>query len=1004
MSKNLTRKGFAFGAGLALVATGFAGAPAFAATSLVTVADLGAEANTLVGATNEINLRTNLSADLGVSGNDASLKYRILNPSGATLTIKAGNNGAGGTISNGDNNGSFWDTALAANIASATPSSTDFVVTPAGFAADESGAAAEDNILQIAVAATTADVSITVQAWIDSASPAANRLDAGLEDVAKEVTVNFYKASSVTWTTVLDKPASTDTSISGSVTTSPYINGNYITAPSIRFTRQGSTATIDSGAATWSNTTKSWTDSVTLDAANNWAGMPNVYQIDTIDFDGTDVTVKTQSASNVATGDVVTINAAANTADATASAATTAVDGDEFKETNATANAAAAADAGYVVVLKKILKSVEATKTVATYETESAHGLRSGDFVTIDADANGFDRSTRVSVASVPTTTTFTVALATAADAAVANAADAGLVTYDSFLKAAVGTYTAQAYWDSALRGAAAESGTIAVASDTMKVSTSASATVQGVSTVGAAGTIYAKTGVLSVPVTLTVLDDEGDAVGAGHPVNVGTVTPTGPVKVNGRGVSGETLLTDAKGQVTLTVTSSTGTAGHSVVVEATAENIATAGFTLTWADATVGLIDLATTAGQLSDNTTYNRVVAEDGNYTLSFLAADQFFTPVDSAAYRLLVSGDGTAGGVVALASGKASVKISDNDIADTWNTVVKLQKLSGTTWSTSATYTFASKNISAAAVALGADGSNAFGNAADLSDAVAEVALVEQDKRTQAAVSPAYANSLVINGQITNKTSGAALEGSLVTISGPASILFENGQVAKRGTITVLSDANGKFELSAYSTTAQTDSVITVSTLGASSTVKVTFTGIGVGEGTGLTVTAPTKVAAASTFQVAAKLADAYGNGVEATAGRVKVTYSGAGIVFGTLPDKTDKNGALSFSALLGAADKGAITVTVQYDQNGDADFVDAKDLTVTKTILVAVSAKIVKPAKGATVTVKNASGLTIKVVRGSKSTTKVATSNTQKVTLKSGTGKVNVYVNDIKVASK
>jgi hypothetical protein len=127
-----------------------------------------------------------------------------------------------------------------------------------------------------------------------------------------------------------------------------------------------------------------------------------------------------------------------------------------------------------------------------------------------------------------------------------------------------------------------------------------------------------------------------------------------------------------------------------------------------------------------------------------------------------------------------------------------------------------------------------------------------------------------------------------------------------------------------------------------MGVSSTTKVTFTGIGAGEGTKLDVTTPANVKPASTFQVKAKLSDAYGNGVEAAAGRIKVTYTGPGIVFGTLPDKTDKNGELMFSVLLGSNDTGNVVVTVSYDQNGDADYVDAKDLNTTKTITVGTGA--------------------------------------------------------------
>jgi hypothetical protein len=741
------------------------------------------------------------------------------------------------------------------------------------------------------------------------------------------------------------------------VTTNPVLNTNYLTGNvTIDFTRQGSTATIRSSAATANAAGTSWSQTVALGSANNWVGMPNWIPVATSSAANTGdvVTVVTSPAeNNIATGDLVTF--ITSRTDGQGTPVSLNADNNAATRTNATtftvvteaaigADVSSAADtSAYVVVLSKKLTDSIATTTTATYTTAGAHGLRVGDFVTINSSRDGiFDRATRVAVSAVPTTTTFSVALATAQTAATATGADTGVVTYDSFLTAAQGTYTAQAHWNSANRGAVSDTGSINVAASTMNVSTVASANLQGIDAAGAAGTIKIKAGTLSADVTLTVYNSAGVAVGAGRPIIVGTLTPTGPVTVNGRSTSGEVLLTDAKGQVKLTVASTTGTAGHQVVFQAQAEGVATAGFTLAWEAATVGLVDLNTTGGQLTAGGTFQRKVIEDGSYDLRLLASDQWFAPADSAAFRLLVSGDGATGGVYPLTAGIATVKISDLDIASTWNTTVKLQRLTSGTWTDSATYTFASDDITSAAVVLGADGSNAYGSTADLSDAVAEVALVEGDLRTRYFASPAYVNDLILNGRFTNSSTGVALEGTLVTITGPSSILFENGNVDKRGSITVLTDASGNFEVKLFSTTAQTDSVITVTGLGATATTRVTFTGIGAGEGTKLDVTTPANVRPASTFQVKAKLSDTFGNGVDTAAGRVKVTYTGPGIVFGTLPDQTDANGELMFSVLLGSNDTGNVVVTVSYDQNGDADYVDAKDLNTTKTITVGTGA--------------------------------------------------------------
>jgi hypothetical protein len=259
-------------------------------------------------------------------------------------------------------------------------------------------------------------------------------------------------------------------------------------------------------------------------------------------------------------------------------------------------------------------------------------------------------------------------------------------------------------------------------------------------------------------------------------------------------------------------------------------------------------------------------------------------------------------------------------------------------------------------------------------------------------------------VLNGKATNATSGLSLGGSVVTISGPTTILFENGQVAKRGTLTAVADqTTGQFEFNLYSTTAQTDTVIKVTANGITKEIKVTFTGIGVGEGTKLDVTTPTNVQPASTFQVKAKLSDAFGNGVEATAGRVKVTYTGPGIVFGTLPDKTDKNGELMFSVLLGSNDSGSVTVTVSYDQNGDADYVDAKDLNTTKTITVGAGADsvVIGSYSGrVAVRVEGQQGARLSVKVGNKWYVATVPSNRYVWSVKSRKGavvKVSAYIN-------
>jgi hypothetical protein len=448
------------------------------------------------------------------------------------------------------------------------------------------------------------------------------------------------------------------------------------------------------------------------------------------------------------------------------------------------------------------------------------------------------------------------------------------------------------------------------------------------------------------------------------------------------------------------------------VTINAVAEGVAGAAsdVTLEWFAQAYGLVDLNTTDANLGTA----RTVAKGASYDLALLVADQWNAAPAADTYRVLVSGSGVTEGIVPLTAGKATVKISDNGVSTSIASNMQLQKKNATTGvfaNEGAVVTLTTTTTDKGALTLGADGTSLFKSPAvvDLSDAVAKKAIVERDTRTSFVAQPEYANSNVVAGKATNSSTGANLGFSVVTVSGPSSILFVNGTVEKRGTITMVSDTNGEFAVEMFSTTAQTDSVITVVANGVSKTVKVTFTGIGVGEGVSLVVTSPANVMPASTFQVKAKLSDAFGNGVVASAGRVKVTYTGAGIVFGALPTSTDANGELMFSVLLGANDTGNVVVTVSYDQNGDSDYVDAKDLNTTSTTTIGAAVADTKVNVGTfsgklVVYALNAAGSEVSYKIAGKWVTQVVTSDLLQrydrvVGATGATIKVDIYVDGV-----
>ena len=134
-----------------------------------------------------------------------------------------------------------------------------------------------DNADEIVILVKDASVTartVTVQAWMDSND---NSLIDSTEYTSPARTVNWLAASSVTAVTSVDYPAVGATSVTGSLTLTPNLNGQQQSATTdvqIGFTRPGSTATVYANA-TQNATTRGWSASQSL-VTGNWAGMPHI--------------------------------------------------------------------------------------------------------------------------------------------------------------------------------------------------------------------------------------------------------------------------------------------------------------------------------------------------------------------------------------------------------------------------------------------------------------------------------------------------------------------------------------------------------------------------------------------------------------------------------------------------------------------------------------------------------------------------------------------------------
>jgi hypothetical protein len=227
MSKNLTRKGFAFGALVALGASVFAGTPAFAADAVVLAADYSVDKTLAVPVTETIRLNASLAPG-STAANIAQLKYKVVTDSSTIASVQ--------TISGGTNQAKLLGTYAATGTANTnmyttqTPNTTGAAVTTFGtlnlsttyWAPAVTPTAVNVNTITLGVnavpdsttattgvapSATTATRSVTVTAFIDANLN--GLLDTG--EVSQEQTVKFVKYSEVTTSTTVTAPTQNDT-------------------------------------------------------------------------------------------------------------------------------------------------------------------------------------------------------------------------------------------------------------------------------------------------------------------------------------------------------------------------------------------------------------------------------------------------------------------------------------------------------------------------------------------------------------------------------------------------------------------------------------------------------------------------------------------------------------------------------------------------------------------------------------------------------------------------
>jgi hypothetical protein len=229
---------------------------------------------------------------------------------------------------------------------------------------------------------------------------------------------------------------------------------------------------------------------------------------------------------------------------------------------------------------------------------------------------------------------------------------------------------------------------------------------------------------------------------------------------------------------------------------------------------------------------------------------------------------------------------------------------------------------------------------------------------------------------------------------------------------GSITVPADADGKYSVSVWSQKAGTQTV-TITSGSAKSLVEIKFAQALATAATVLTVDAPAYILPGRTLVVTAKAVDKFGNGVDVADTHASVTYTGPGLVVGSLPTQTDANGELSFRVLLGANEVGSATVVVKVSADADTTFDETGDLAVTKIVTIgsAPVAAATAAVSGSTgkffVSATAAAGKSVVVkVAGKFVTSFKATGSKKSVAVKAtkGSKKVTVFVGGKLVATK
>ena len=417
--------------------------------------------------------------------------------------------------------------------------------------------------------------------------------------------------------------------------------------------------------------------------------------------------------------------------------------------------------------------------------------------------------------------------------------------------------------------------------------------------------------------VTLTLKENAINSLAAAASVTVGGKTLTNSSAATVQSVTA-TAVSDATGVVTFTVAWSGAVAGNVLSAEAKVDGVSSGVDTITFEDAAVATVHNLNMTSTNTQELYFSKTTA----FTLNYSMVDQFGVLFTAANHSVSVS-DGAVTNTGTFSGGQASVPFAayQADGAKTMTATV-FKNNAGTGITTTSEVTIGSPKA-VAAVALAAGAGDSFGTAAAPEDLNLNAWTNADTRLGQNA--PTVANANTAQATLTDSF-GNATQGT-VTFSGDGIHFMKDSELYTTGSITVQTTTAGVASVEIYSNTAGVKT-LTATAGGVTTSKSVYFATAKDDTGTTVTASAPAYAKPGSTFKVTFTVTDKFGNPVitdtaatgfnnGTTAPSFSVTYTGPGLIVGTLPTATDANGQASVSVLLGSSDTGSISVVASYD---------------------------------------------------------------------------------------